>query len=196
MATGGLAEAGMLVAIVKTLFDITKTGFDLRGKRTEKANETIAKLKHRMLQLHDQLKSCGTLGRLVPDWLARSERFFFSDVNLLNDQDMLRLSQDLTHFISATRHDSFSSAFFTAEHNLLPEVQETNTRFGAAFQGLEEEVRHIEPRADPAAWRAKWPKLLPRLSDMQRQAQTLASQAAKAESLLLGELKQAAAVTQ
>lgn len=189
-----IAEAGTLVAIVKALFDITKTGFDIRGKRTKEADATIEKLKARILQLHDQLDSCATLGRLVPDWLTRSRRFNVA-VDHMAEKDLHSLRSELEAFIAATHYDAFSSAFFQVRHNVLAGVPELTAHFQQAFVELDGEYRHARPPAELGVFREKWPALLSRLSDMQRHAQSLAIASERINAELLAELKAASAVT-
>jgi hypothetical protein len=190
----GLAEAGTLVTIVKALFDITKTGIDIRGKRAKQATVTIEDLKARILRLHDLLDSCATLGRLVPDWLTRSRRFNVA-ADQLDDKGLYALRADLQAFIAATHYDSFSSAFFQVRHNVLPGISDLTAHFQQAFSSLDEEYRRAGPPLEISVFREKWPAMLLRMCDMQSHAQSLAIASERINAELLAELKAASAVS-
>ena len=192
MATG-IGEIGTLVGIVKALFDIAKTGIDIRGKREKKATATIEQLKARILQLHDQIESCAMLERHVPDWITQSRTFNIS-LDALSDDEVQTLRGELEHFLSRTRNDSFSNAFFAARQKTVPGITEPLHLFNTAFTALTAELRHPLAASSVKNLREHWSSMQTRFSDMQNQAEHITQEASKTLGELLLELKSAASV--
>ena len=94
MATMLIPELGALIAIVKGLLDIAKSGRDLTGNKAKATGESVEKLKDRLAGLADQLESCVMLGKTIPIWL-RTCFDIEADVTARSDEDVGRLRLSL-----------------------------------------------------------------------------------------------------
>ena len=192
MATMLIPELGALIAIVKGLLDIAKSGRDLTGNKAKATGESVEKLKDRLAGLADQLESCVMLGKTIPIWL-RTCFDIEADVTARSDEEVGRLRLSLIQLISDSRYDSFSAAFYRTSFARLPGVDSSIQSFRRDLEKLGEQCEYVRPKGDVGAWRKEWPALLQNLSYLRREAESLLQQADEVHGSLIGELKQAAA---
>ncbi len=192
MATTLIPELGALVAIVKGLLDIAKSGRDFTGSKAKATGDTVERLKDRMAGLADQLFACVMLVKTIPIWL-RNCADIEVQVDTLTDEEVRRLQIALTRLISDSRYDSFSAAFYRTSFARLPGVDSSIQSFRRDLEKLGEQCEYVRPNGDIGAWRKEWPALLQNLSYLRREAVSLLQQADEVHGALIGELKQAAA---
>ncbi|KVD70357.1 hypothetical protein [Burkholderia ubonensis] len=186
-----LTEVGLLVSIVKNLFDIAKGGTDIFGRRQKATEEAVEQLKERITGLAEQLHQSVALSKMLPIWLKdHAEVDLF--VSQLSDDDVRLLDSKLRRLISDSIHDHFSGTLFRTDFNCLPGVEIMIKGFRDRLLVLEQTLNGIVP-GDAEAWRRTWPFLKLRMHDLRVEAVKVNNLADEIHSDLVQELRQSGA---
>lgn len=185
-----LTEVGALVGVVKGLFDLTKSGMDLFGRRGEAARVPIQKLQERMSGLAEQLERSVMLSKMLPIWLKEHASVDLYEDKLSNE-DVRLLDSRLRSLISDSIHDHFSGVFFRTSFAVLPGVDSAMKAFQSSLTALEQQLNGIPP-GDAVSWRRAWPLIKLRMNDLRIEAVKIDNLAEHVHAQLITEIRDAA----
>ncbi|HEY7182345.1 MAG TPA: hypothetical protein VIC84_13040 [Blastocatellia bacterium] len=188
-----ITEIGTLVAIVKGLADVAKTGTDLFGKRKQDTLDRVDQLKGRVAGIAEQLYETVSLLKTIPAWLRQCEDVLFRPDNL--SADAIQQQHILLHrLISDSRYDSFSDAFYRTKYDALPGLEKPMVTFRDLLERFEKDHSQMRFDVELRPLRTDWAKLKGRLRDLRDQAESIRRTANELHGRLIDELKQSGSV--
>ena len=190
-----------MATIGKTIMDtinLARTAFKADSSRSTQETKTqldevgknFMEYQHRIELLSKRLLQSETLRRYIQVWLFHAEKFAYTSATL-DDNEYVRLRNELQSFIKQSKFDYFSNAFYQVNYDKVPELHQSIAGFRNRIDRIDADISRTQ-QGQVSGIKYLWQSnIQPDVISVTRDAHDLENAATNIYENVINELQQA-----